>query len=68
LPFSQKKKKLLSKVELVPTLMIDDAETKMRTEAALLFEFRILIVFFFIRITNIQREHKVWNKIHNNVM
>jgi hypothetical protein len=33
-------------VELVPTLMIDDAETKMRTDAAVLFELKTLVLFF----------------------
>jgi hypothetical protein len=33
-------------VELVPTLMIDDAETKMRTDAAVLFELKTLVQFF----------------------
>jgi hypothetical protein len=37
---------ILSKVELVPTLMIDDAETKMRTEAALLFELKTSKPFY----------------------
>jgi hypothetical protein len=32
-------------LELVPTLMIDDAETKMRTEAALLFELKTSVPF-----------------------
>jgi hypothetical protein len=32
--------------ELVPTLMIDDAETKMRTEAALLFELKTSVPFY----------------------
>jgi hypothetical protein len=32
-------------VELVPTLMIDDAETKMRTEASLLFELKTSVPF-----------------------
>jgi hypothetical protein len=32
-------------VELVPTLMIDDAETKMRTEAAVLFELKTSVPF-----------------------
>jgi hypothetical protein len=29
----------------VPTLMIDDAETKMRTEAAVLFELKTSVAF-----------------------
>jgi hypothetical protein len=33
-------------VELVPTLMIDDAETKMRTEAALLLELKTSVPFY----------------------
>jgi hypothetical protein len=33
-------------LELVPTLMIDDAETKMRTDAAVLFELKTLVLFF----------------------
>jgi hypothetical protein len=33
------------KVELVPTLMIDDAETKMRTEASVLFELKTSVPF-----------------------
>jgi hypothetical protein len=33
-------------LELVPTLMIDDAETKMRTEAALLCELKTLVPFY----------------------
>jgi hypothetical protein len=33
-------------VELVPTLMIDDAETKLRTEAALLFELKTSVPFY----------------------
>jgi hypothetical protein len=37
---------LLKQVELVPTLMIDDAETKMRTEAALLFELKTSVPFY----------------------
>jgi hypothetical protein len=32
-------------VELVPTLMIDDAETKMRTEASVLFELQTSVPF-----------------------
>jgi hypothetical protein len=32
-------------VELVPTLMIDDAETKMRTEASVLFEPKTSVPF-----------------------
>jgi hypothetical protein len=32
-------------VELVPTLMIDDAETKMRTEASVLFELKMSVPF-----------------------
>jgi hypothetical protein len=32
-------------VELVPTLMIDDAETKMRTEASVLFELKTSVPF-----------------------
>jgi hypothetical protein len=39
------KKKTLTQVELVPTLMIDDAETKMRTEASVLFELKTLVPF-----------------------
>jgi hypothetical protein len=35
-------------LELVPTLMIDDAETKMRTEAALLCELKTSIPFYHI--------------------
>jgi hypothetical protein len=31
--------------ELVPTLMIDDAETKMRTEASVLFELKTSVPF-----------------------
>jgi hypothetical protein len=34
-----------TEVELVPTLMIDDAETKMRTEASLLFELKTSVPF-----------------------
>jgi hypothetical protein len=34
-----------SLLELVPTLMIDDAETKMRTEAAVLFELKTSVPF-----------------------
>jgi hypothetical protein len=34
-----------SLVELVPTLMIDDAETKMRTEASVLFELKTSVPF-----------------------
>jgi hypothetical protein len=33
-------------VELVATLMIDDAETKMRTETALLFELKTSVPFY----------------------
>jgi hypothetical protein len=33
------------KLELVPTLMIDDAETKMRTEASVLFELKTSVPF-----------------------
>jgi hypothetical protein len=36
---------LKSVLELVPTLMIDDAETKMRTEAAVLFELKTSVPF-----------------------
>jgi hypothetical protein len=36
----QSQKNRTEQVELVPTLMIHDAETKMRTEAALLFELK----------------------------
>jgi hypothetical protein len=32
-------------VKLVPTLMIDDAETKMRTEASVLFELKTSVPF-----------------------
>jgi hypothetical protein len=32
-------------LELVPTLMIDDAETKMRTEASVLFELKTSVPF-----------------------
>jgi hypothetical protein len=32
-------------IELVPTLMIDDAETKMRTEASVLFELKTSVPF-----------------------
>jgi hypothetical protein len=32
-------------VELVPTFMIDDAETKMRTEASVLFELKTSVQF-----------------------
>jgi hypothetical protein len=35
-----------SQLELVPTLMIDDAETKMRTDAAVLFELKTSVLFF----------------------
>jgi hypothetical protein len=35
----------LSPLELVPTLMIDDAETKMRTEASVLFELKTSVPF-----------------------
>jgi hypothetical protein len=35
-----------SLLELVPTLMIDDAETKMRTEAALLCELKTSVPFY----------------------
>jgi hypothetical protein len=34
-----------NQVELVPTLMIDDAETKMRTEEAVLVELKISVPF-----------------------
>jgi hypothetical protein len=37
--------KTISYLELVPTLMIDDAETKMRTEASLLFELKTSVPF-----------------------
>jgi hypothetical protein len=36
---------VLIKVELVSTLMIDDAETKMRTDAAVLFELKTSVLF-----------------------
>jgi hypothetical protein len=39
------KKDLINVVELVPILMIDDAETKMRTEAAVLFELKTSVAF-----------------------
>jgi hypothetical protein len=42
---SKLSKKLRTSVELVPTLMIDDAETKMRTEAAVLFELKTSVAF-----------------------
>jgi hypothetical protein len=35
-----------AEVELLPTLMIDDAETKMRTDAAVLFELKTSVLFF----------------------
>jgi hypothetical protein len=37
--------KTILRVELVPTLMIDDAETKMRTEASVLFELKTSVPF-----------------------
>jgi hypothetical protein len=37
--------KTISYLEFVPTLMIDDAETKMRSEASLLFELKTSVPF-----------------------
>jgi hypothetical protein len=42
----QSQKNRTEQVELVPTLMIHDAETKMRTEAALLFELKTSVPFY----------------------
>jgi hypothetical protein len=36
---------VVTSLELVPTLMIDDAETKMRTEASVLFELKTSVPF-----------------------
>jgi hypothetical protein len=36
---------MIRRLELVPTLMIDDAETKMRTEASLLSELKTSVPF-----------------------